>query len=380
MQFTKSERSSYAVYFFIYCALGVFCPLIGQYLNSIGFTGTQVGIVMSIGTIVAVPSGLLWGKIYANTKRKIMIIIILSLSSALMALISMGAKTFPLYSLMYGIMYFFQGPIHGFCDSMMIDGGKDFPRIRAFGALGYSISVLIAGRIAQSFGLEVILYMYAIAFIIASFFVSKEQAPPSLNLDEDKIKIGELLKNSKYIKLLICSFFVMGAITTLNTFFGFLYIEVGGSISGIGVAFLLMTGCEAPMMFLIPKLREKISPQKLILAAMIVQFIRQMLMGLVPSIPLLMGTFFMQGFSNGVILVEIVRYFSQVVDPRLTNIAVATFYAIGNSTSIIFCNLVGGTVLDEFGPKAVFLFFGVMTLIGIVLYKTLKLDLEPDAK
>ena len=42
------------LYFCTYGALGVLNPLIGQYLSSIGFSGTQIGTVTSVGTAVAI--------------------------------------------------------------------------------------------------------------------------------------------------------------------------------------------------------------------------------------------------------------------------------------------------------------------------------------
>ena len=41
------------LYFFIYCPLGALCPLISQYLTSIGFNGTQIGLITSFGTATA---------------------------------------------------------------------------------------------------------------------------------------------------------------------------------------------------------------------------------------------------------------------------------------------------------------------------------------
>ena len=42
------------IYTFTYGAMGMMLPLLGQYLNQIGFTGAEIGSVMSIGTGVAI--------------------------------------------------------------------------------------------------------------------------------------------------------------------------------------------------------------------------------------------------------------------------------------------------------------------------------------
>ena len=65
----QNDIKSYALYFFLYCPLGVLSPLIGQYLSSIGFSGTQVGTVTSLGTASAVFAGMFWGKIFANSEK-----------------------------------------------------------------------------------------------------------------------------------------------------------------------------------------------------------------------------------------------------------------------------------------------------------------------
>ena len=70
------------LYFFIYCPLGIICPLIGQYLSSIGFSGTQVGTITSLGTGTAILAGLFWGKIYANTSRKKILLAFMCLAAA----------------------------------------------------------------------------------------------------------------------------------------------------------------------------------------------------------------------------------------------------------------------------------------------------------
>ena len=65
----QNDIKSYALYFFLYCPLGVLSPLIGQYLSSIGFSGTQVGTVTSLGTASAVFAGMFLGKIFANSEK-----------------------------------------------------------------------------------------------------------------------------------------------------------------------------------------------------------------------------------------------------------------------------------------------------------------------
>ena len=370
LQQAKEEKRSYLLYFLIYCPLGAVSPLLGQYLSSIGFSGTQVGIVTSTGTATAVIAGILWGRCYANTPHKRRLIALLFLAAATFAILTLQTKNFLPYVILYGAMYAFQGPVHGLCDSFVMDGGKNFPIVRAFGACGFSISVYFAGNYAEARGLASIFYIYAVTFVLAAIVILREAEPPHYRKADGngKTSIRELLRNRKYVKLLLCSFFVFGCAIGNSTYFGYLFRDGGGSLAGIGLAFLLMAGSEMVFMLLVPVLNRRIPTEKLTLLATGLCVVRFAFYAFGPSAQLLLATFFLQGMSNGIIWVEFVKYFSKVVEPRLSGLAISIFHAIGNNFSTILCSLIGGILLDVFGAQGCYCFFALWNGIACVLY------------
>ncbi len=268
-------------------------------------------------------------------------------------------------------MYFFQGPIHGLADALTISKTNNFSEIRAVGAAGYAIAVFIAGRYAESYGLTGIFYMYAVTFAIAGVLLFFESEPAHYVEKTEKVKMGEVFHSGKFIKLLICSFFLMGTNVANSTYFGYLFKEGGGDVAGIGLAFLLFAGSEAPFMALTPMLSRKFGSEKLILSAMIMTAVRFAFYATGPSSTILLATFFLQGMTNGIILVELVKAFGKVVEERLSSMAISVYYAVGNSLSVIFCSLVSGVILDMAGAKAVYLFFAVFNAIAVILYVVL---------
>ena len=253
-EFTERYKS-YILYFFIYFPLGAVCPLIGQYLNSIGFTGTQVGVVTAFGTGAAVIGGMFWGRIYANSSRKRVVIMTMFILAAASALVSLAITGFLAYTLIYGLLYFNQGPSHGLCDSVVMDRKENFPAIRALGAVGYAIAVFICGQLAETMGLRINFVIHAMAFIIAAFIIMSFREPVNYSKKQETgeaITIKELFKDRDFVYLLVFSFFALGPTMSNNTYFSFLFIEAGGDIGGVGLAFLLMAGSEAPFMFLVP--------------------------------------------------------------------------------------------------------------------------------
>ena len=356
------------LYFFIYCPLGIICPLIGQYLSSIGFSGTQVGTITSLRTGTAILAGLFWGKIYANTSRKKILLAFMCLAAATLGVVSTGTTIFIIYAVIYSGMYFFQGPIHGLSDAFVLDRSEHFSAIRATGAAGYAVAVFVAGRVAESTGLKSIFFMYAGAYVIAACFFLREEEPTTFRTAEEKVKMSVLFKDRNFVKLLICAFFLMGTNVGNSTYFGYLFREQGGSVAGIGVAFLLMAGSEAPFMALTPVLSRKFGAEKTLLFAMVMAVIRFGFYSTGPDYKVLLATFFLQGMTNGIILVEIVKYFGRIVEPRLSSVSISVFYAIGNSLSVILCSFIGGIMLDMAGACAVYRFFAIFNFVSVILY------------
>ena len=356
------------LYFFIYCPLGALCPLISQYLSSIGFSGTQVGIITSLGTATAFFAGIFWGDVYSNAKHKRMILAGMCLAAAALALAGSGIKGFLIYMLVYCCMYFFQSPLHGLCDSLVLGRDGSFPVIRAFGAVGYAVCVLLTGEICDTSGLHMLFYVYAATFMISMVLLLREEEPETTVKREEKIRISALLKQKEFIRLTISAFFVMGTSVAHNTYFGFLFRDGGGDVSGIGLAFMLMCGSEAVFMILIPGMTKKFPAEKLILFAMILSACRFGFYATGPSSAMLLATFFLQGIANGILLVELIKYVNFLVEPKYSSAAIAVFYAVASNLSVIVCNFVGGIILDVAGAGMVYAFYSLYNVAAAVLY------------
>lgn len=378
--YSKTTELRYrALYFCLYAPLGVVCPLIGTYLDYIGFSGSQIGIITSCGTAIAILAGFFWGRIYANARNQKAIILILCLMAPLLAVSSTFTRVFIIYLLIYSAMYFFQGPMMGLVDSRTIDRTKNFSVIRAYGAAGYAIAVFIAGQIGERIGLEKIFYLYALGYLLAFALVITEDDSKYIRKVKEvkeKIRVKEVLQNKKLVKLLICAFFIQATNVPNATYFTFLFQDGGGSVAGVGLAFLLMAGSEAPFMFLLPWLNKRISTEKIIPVAMGVSVLRFGMYSFGPSSTFLLATFILQGIVNGIVLVEQVRYVSKLAGERLSALAISTYYAASCSGSTIVTTFFSGYILDAFGSTGVYLFFTILNAIGLILYLSMGLQKE----
>ena len=388
----KGYYNYVGIYVFFYGGMGMLAPLIGQYLAGIGFDGVQIGFITSAATAVGIFAAPFWGCRYHSSKTGFGVVLFLCVGTAFITANLMLIKYYLFFLIIYGLYAFLQSPLFPLCDAMALEAELPFGAIRKWGAIGYASGVFIAGQVAEVLGPVAIFPMSASSYFLTGVIIwiimrrrfrtnslnaIPNQLSPEATVEvppcqEDKaVKRGAyrtLLRNRKFIAVTASAFFVGGTNIANNIFFGFLYTDAGGNIAGIGIAFLLMSGSEAPFMAWTEKLSAKFTMERLILAAMILSALRFMWYSTGLSPHLLVGTFFLQGMVNGILLVELVRYVAKVVQPEIIGVAMTLYQSISSNGSAILCQLAGGFLLEKAGSQQVYLFFGIFNIIGIMLY------------
>lgn len=369
------------IYLSIYGALGMMLPLLGPYLKSIGMTGVQVGTITSSATIVSIIANPFWGARYHHSHNKKRMVLMLCIAAMLLGFTLSRIDEYWLFLAAYAVLFFFHTPVTPLFDALTLERQYPFGAIRKYGALGFAGGVFIAGQVAQRMGLPVIFSLFILGYLVGILLLilvirqanQDKRQEAQLHHQEHpgqskQLNYLSLLKNKKVVALLISGFFMYGPSLAHNTYFGFLYQEVGGSVAGIGLAFLLMAGSEAPMMAYVHKFSEKFTLERILLISMILSSLRFFWYGTSPSPTLLMGTFFLQGIINGIFLIEFVHYITKQVEPALIGMTMTLYQAISSNMSTILCQFAGGILLDYLGSAAVYTFFGAFNLIGILCY------------
>ena len=375
---------------------GVMATLIGAHLDEIGFTGDQIGIVTASGTFVAMFAVPFWGHRYTSISRprsRYVLVAGIFAAAAAVAMILPQVRSFLWFLPIFIVLYVFQSPSSSLMDSLVIDAKQEFGSVRTFGALGFAVSCFGAAFLADRIGTSVIFPIYAGCFLMSAGLVwamrRGAEVPAKAGLPGTDPAAGtktggataasgrqmarQLLGSRAYVLIVLCAFFINGTDNANNTFFNFLYLDGGGTLSGVGIAFLLMAGSEAPFMAASMWLCRKFGQDRVLLVAMIFSIIRFGLFALGLPAPVLIALFPLQGLVNGITLVEYVKYVARVIPRELSGIGIAIYYAVGSSLSTIVCQLIGGHLLDQAlfslsGPQSVYLFFAVFNIAGVLIF------------
>jgi len=359
-----------------YASIGALFPLIGQYLSKIGFSGGQIGIVTASATAIGILANPFWAGMHHRFSRNKKMLIFLCLSTAVFCPVLLLTEKYIPFLLLYTFVFFFESAVFPLLDATTMEAAYPFGHARKWGAVGYACGVGLAGLISDRFGTGSIFLLFSGFFLLTAFalFLYKTPALANENGEESDGPAKErghfraILKNKSYLALLLSAFFICGPCLAHNVYFSFLYVDEGGTLAGVGAAMLLMALSEAPFMAWSARLSSRIGLEKILLLSMAVSAMRYLWYGQGPSATLLVGTFFVQGFVNGIFLVEVVKYIAKIVGNDKLSLAIPLYTALASNCGTIVCQFAGGFIVEDFGGRGVYLFYGILNLAGILIY------------
>lgn len=362
-----------ALFLFIYYGFGAFSPLITQYYKSIQLSGTQIGLISAVAPVVSIVTQPMWGMICDRFQIRKTILILTLVVSGLVGLLFTAVATFAYVLLLYIVLSFFQSAVIPITDSLALGYAKkrqlQFGDIRMWGAVGFALAAFITGLLVDRWGPSVLFYSYCLALLIAILFVWRvpEEVAESSRFTVNMFKgVKDLLRIPRFLLFLMASFCVFGTVNANNIWFSLYYQEIGGTVAGVGLAFLLFAGSEAPFMKLAGTLVRKYGLELTLLSAAVFSAFRWFWYSSAPSTTAILAIFFIQGISVGFYLATAAQFVRENTPASLQVTAIAIFFSVGSGLGTMLCNLVAGWIKDSYSMLAIYMFFGVMTAIGII--------------
>lgn len=362
-----------ALYLFIYYGFGAFTPLITQYYQSINLSGTQIGLISAVAPVVSIITQPLWGMICDKFQIRKGVLFLTLLVSGLTGLLFPAVSAFAFVLLLYTLLSIFQSAVVPVSDSMALGYAKKhqvaFGDIRMWGAVGFAIAAFLTGLLVERWGPAMIFYSYFFAMAMSIFFLRPipEDAETSPQLKAGVLAgVKDLLRLPRFILFLIAAFFIFGSVNANNIWFSLYYQEIGGTVAGVGLAFLLFAGSEAPFMKLAGYFVRRWGLELTILLAGGVSAIRWFWYSSAPSTSAVIALFFVQGISVGFYLATAAQFVRENTPASLQVTALALFFSVGHGLGSMVCNLVAGWIKDSFSMLSIYLFFGIATALGLI--------------
>jgi MFS transporter, PPP family, 3-phenylpropionic acid transporter len=364
-------RSLSIFYFLFFFGIGALYTLLPLYYQKFGLSGTQIGTIMAVGPVISILFQPVWGMICDRFQAEQKVLACTLTCAASIALLFPLMHGFIAFLLLFAGLQLFQSAINPITDSITLSfvqkQGGDYGNIRLFGAIGFAVAVWFAGTLAERFGLVVIFYVYAGAFLFGLWWV--RQFPQAHREKTGSVwsGLGRLIRLPKYVIFLGAAFLIFGPMNAHNYYFSLLYTKIGGTVAGVGVAFLLFAGSEAPVMKLTGPLVRKYGILTILMISGVVSALRWGWYASAPSAAWVIMLFFIQGMSVGLFLPTAATFIREHAPREVQVTAQALYSSFGNGLGTMFTSFIGGVLYDRSGIFSTYLYFSFSTVVGILL-------------
>lgn len=369
----KSVLTQLSIYYFIlFCGLGGVFPLLSLYLSqTIHLSGSEIGTVMSIGPIITLFFQPAWGMVTDYTGHPKRILAGTLAVAGLLAIPYYFAHHFATIFFIAILLAIFQSAIVPISDSLTVSYTAkikaDYGNIRLWGALGFAVSAFIMGRLSETYSLSIIFIGLMLSFWLSMIFVRALPHEGGAFRVDLTSGVKQLTKMPKFMLFIAASFLLFGPIQGNNVYFGLLISQAGGTVTGVGFAFLLAAGTEAPFMRLSGPWIRKSGFLTVTLLAGGVSCLRWIFYSFEPGPVWLYVSTIAQGFSVGLFIPAGINYVKQLVPTKITATAVSLYSAAGNGLGNWFSVFIGGFILDKFNVNSVYIFYAVLSFLGLLL-------------
>lgn len=360
-------------YLLTFFGVGSISPLLSVYMSQvIDFSGYQIGTIMSIGPIMMIFFQPIWGMLSDRLNAPIRV---LTTSTLMAALISLGYLYFQTYLGFFMIavlVALFQSAIIPISDSVSLAYCSkvkiNYGSIRLYGSLGFGLAVFVMGRLSE-INEEVIFYSFFIALLVAAFLATRLPHENTKDSRNKRLLTGmrEMLMYKKFLLFLGITFMIFGPNLANNVYFGLFVEKQGGSYTGIGIAFLVAVLSEIPFMRLAGRLIQRYGILPIVAIAGFVSLGRWLFYFTEPNLGMVYTSAFLQGASVGLFIPAGLQYVREITPVHMTATAITLYSAIGNGLGNWFSTFIGGMIYDHYFVHTIYLFFGLLTLVGVLM-------------
>ncbi|OEH84611.1 hypothetical protein BHU72_08940 [Desulfuribacillus stibiiarsenatis] len=353
----------------LFFGIGSLYPLLAIYLEEVGLSGAQIGVILSIGPIVTIFAQPFWGYLSDRFQRPIGVITLTATLSAITVLGYLLLNHYIHFIVVAVLLALFHSPLVPISDSITLGyvkkHGVPFGNIRLWGAIGFALAVWITGFLMEFTFSGIIFYVFSIVLILTAILARWLPNEAEYVRTNFKQGISKLFRLPAYCLLLISTFLIFGAVHANNFYFGIYYTSIGGTVAGVGVVFLLAAGSEAPVMRIANYYISKFGLANILIFASSIGALRWFFFSMEPSSLWVVVVSISQGISVGLFIpasVMLVRELSPD-DVKVTSMAI--FSSAGTGLGTTFFTVLSGYIIEMYTPSSIYLLYGIASLVGI---------------
>lgn len=350
------------------------------YLQEVGFSASQLGLLNALTSGVSTASLAFWGMVSDRIRslRKVLITVLVggAVLFALIPAIPTGLPSSPLLLLtLIPVVYFFRGSMSPYAENLLVRNANElrlnYGLLRSVGSFLFTAGGLAITALLPLVGVPSTFWLSGVMMIpvvILTLLAREPNAQPAQSVPKEKLDLSQLFRNKSYVAFLVFGFLFYIAANCEASFFPYFIQGVGVPTDRYVVVLSYRAFLEIPFLLLMVKLRRRFSLGRLVVAAAVLMAVECVFLGLfansLMSI-LLCATFF--GLGNGLFIGSSLNYLYELAPSHLKASAQAFFSAV-SSVAGILGNLLGGLVFDAMGAKPFYLFVATLYFLSVGVF------------
>ena len=319
MQISSAARIR-LLYFFNFCCQAAWLPRYADYLKGKGFSGFEMGFILSLTPIMMFLVQPLFGFLTDKVGFK-KTLLVGALVSGLFFLGHLFQGGFYFVAFVTMVMALFYNSTLPVIDSLALqtashDPSLSYGNLRIAGALAWSFMGVINGFLIDRFAIQIIFviasFSMVLSFVLALTLPSKK---PSLDSQKQErhVPFYTLFKEVELMLFLFITIFVAITQTTIWNFYSLYMTEIGASSSLTGFGFSLQGLCELPLFYFSAKIIFHFGLKKTLVFTLLVTALRLLLYGLVKDPHLALVIEITHGVSWSLFWVVCVEFTNKLV-------------------------------------------------------------------
>lgn len=391
----------HATYWMTYAIIGSFAS---AFLLDRGYTNSEIGVILAVGSVVAVFIQPVLADI-ADRSKKISLISLTQIVTVVMMVLTavsfvMQRATLAL-SVVFVMLVAWDTTLQPLFNSMAFKLEESGYKIRfginrAMGSLSYSISCFFLGTLTEKLGAgilpvtgEVVLVMLLVTLVLVRRHFKRACAMRDAQLAakgteavlaetehqqngtdgriEEDINFSRFIKRNKLfvvVSLGVAGLFFSNAV--FNNFMLQIVENVGGDSEDMGRILSLMAVLEMPALFLFDAIHSKISCKTLLKIGAASFALKVLFSYIAGNVTMIYIAQFFQTSSFGIFLPAMVCFIDEIMD-KGEAVKGQSLYTIMTTVGTIFASLSGGRILDTGGATTLLLVSLVITGAGALI-------------
>ncbi len=360
-----------AQYFIYFGVMGVFLPYFNLYCYHLGFSGTQIGSLSAVRSLVMIVLPMVWAALADRYSIRRAIFIACSFLSAAawsLFLVFRAYRPMLLVTVVYSVFY---APLIAFLEAFAMEvlGGrkKQYGRMRAWGSVAFITVVLVLGRVLEGRSLGLVVWLILAGSVIQAL-VACALPPMASRPRGDFRRAARLLLSSRVIVFLICGFLMLVSHGAYYAFFSIHLAALGFGKSFIGLCWAVASTAEIWAMFNSGRIFRRFSLRKVLAFSFAVAALRWAGLMWARSFWFLLALQVLHAFTYGTFHMASILYMDRLAPPAAKTLGQAVNNAMTYGCGLMAGFFASGFLYERFGAGTMFAFSVGAALAGGLLF------------